>query len=68
MTREQAKAAWIPIADELDDIFRKRRPKMKSFEVQHSFAAARTAVLAAYRTAADAKTLRDIAFKACGEA
>lgn len=67
MTKKEAQLAWGSIHDELEEKFLKRRPKMKSFEVQHALAVARKAVLELYKTA-DYAALRKVAFEACGEA
>lgn len=64
MTHEQAQRAWGQIEREIEMILTTRRPKLKSFEVHHSFAVARRAVIAAYETASGHMALREVALNA----
>jgi hypothetical protein len=66
MTKEQAQRAWGQIECEIESILVARRPKLKSFEVHHSFAVARKAIIAIYETAPSHEALREAAFRAIG--
>jgi predicted component of type VI protein secretion system len=66
MTREQAQRSWSQIEREIEDALIAKRPRLKSFEVHHSFAVGRRAVLAVYETAGSHEALREVAFNACG--
>lgn len=66
MTREQAQRAWGQIEREIEDVLITRRPKLKSWEMQHSFAVARRAIVAVFRNASGHEALREVAFNAVG--
>ncbi len=66
MTREQAQRSWSQIEREIEELLCARRPKLKSFEVHHSFVVARRAVIGVYETASGYEALREAAFRSIG--
>ncbi len=66
MTREEAQRCWAQIEREMEEVLTSKRPKLKSFEVHHSFAVARRAIAAMYETASGYQNLREVAFRAAG--
>lgn len=66
MTREQAQVAWSTIEREIEIALVARRPKLKSFEVHHTFAVARKAIVAVYQTSPSREHLREVALRAIG--